>query len=462
MSLSDQIYSGRSDALRRRARVSRAVGAFSGKWVILGVTILLMVFIGTNLPGLVLGEGGPVGPLKLAILGPMLLFIAQFHRYLFRGIFSAPELTALMLLAIVSAGWSLDAAHTVERLFPLIVTTALAMTLGSMLSVRGLIYFLATIGMVMMLASLASVIVFPSARGIPPWEGTWRGIFNHKNGLGSHSMISLLLCLSAALLSKGWLRVVFGAASLIAFVMLVASESRTAQIIGMVGLFALTVGFAYPRNLALWVTGTLTFAFMVVFGSYVMISTGLADPIFEALDRRATLSGRIPLWQLVWPQVLDRFWLGYGYVSFWDPDARRVVEIARDPTLRFTPFYSHNGLIETLLNVGFVGVLLFLAALVRGFASIFAMLRTTPRNLYVIPLTLVLVGFLLQNVTESSILSRSHLVWMSYIAVLTKMGVVGRTLRRDAALARIAKRRAMLGRFGQAEAPPSPIRGTGG
>ena len=48
------------------------------------------------------------------------------------------------------------------------------------------------------------------------------------------------------------------------------------------------------------------------------------------------------------------------------------------------------------------------------------------------------------------------------LAVLTKMGVVGRTLRRDAALARIAKRRAMLGRFGQAEAPPSPIRGTGG
>ncbi|MEM9232253.1 MAG: O-antigen ligase family protein [Pseudomonadota bacterium] len=448
MSLVDQTYSDRGDASRRRARVNQAVGALSGKWVVLGITIILMVSIGTNLPGLVLGEGGPVGPLKLAILGPMLLFIAQYHRYFFRGLFSAPELTALMLLALVSAGWSLDTAETIERLFPLLVTTALAMTLGGLLSVRALILFLATMCLFMMLACVVAIGIFPSARGIPPWEGTWRGIFNHKNGLGSHSMISFLLCFSAMMLTKGRLRPVFGAGAFIALVMLVASESRTAQIIGLIGILALTAGFSYPRNLAIWVTGTILFAFSVVFGSYVMIASGLADPIFEALERRATLSGRIPLWQLVWPQVLDRFWLGYGYVSFWDPDARRVVEIARDPTLRFTPYYSHNGLIETLLNVGFVGVVLFVGALVRGIAGVYAILRTTPRATFVIPLTLVMIAFLLQNVTESSILSRSHVVWMSFIAVLTKMGVVGRTLRREAALERIRRRRQTLGQFG--------------
>ncbi|MEM9793311.1 MAG: hypothetical protein AAF848_10240, partial [Pseudomonadota bacterium] len=114
----------------------------------------------------------------------------------------------------------------------------------------------------------------------------------------------------------------------------------------------------------------------------------------------------------------------------------------------FTPYYSHNGLIETLLNVGFVGVVLFVGALVRGIAGVYAILRTTPRATFVIPLTLVMIAFLLQNVTESSILSRSHVVWMSFIAVLTKMGVVGRTLRREAALERIRRRRQTLGQFG--------------
>lgn len=411
-----------------------------GETTVLALCILLFIVVATDVLQRLLGAGGALGPIKLLLLVPMLLVAFQYHRHFFAGVFAAPELSLLLALCVLSATWSLDTFNTVERSLPLIATTVFSMTIGSMLSLRGLVLFLGTLCLVMILTNFAAIATLADARGAPPWENTWRGVHNHKNGLGGAAMISVMLMASTAMVTKGRLQLIFGVGAVLSLVLLVASESRTSQILTILALVSMTIAFSFRRYLTLWTILVVLLAVSFVLVSYVMLATGLSDPIFELLERKTTLSGRIPLWQLVWPAVLDRPWLGYGYVSFWDPEARRVVEIARDPTLRFTPFYSHNGLIETLLNVGVVGVLLFVGAVIRIFASIVSTLQRTPGNILIVPFVVYTVTFLLYNVTESSILSRDNFMWMIFVMVATKLSRTGRTVRREAAFHRGLRR----------------------
>ena len=427
---------------QRRLRASTV--QLIGQVILMAVCVALIVLVATDLMQRLIGVGGLLGPLKLLILVPMLLIVAQYHRYFFRGVFAAPELSLLLGLALVSVSWSLDKANTMERLLPLLATSAFSMTIGAMLSLRGLVIFLASLSLAIAVLNFASIATLAEARGAPPWENTWRGIHNHKNGMGATVMVGTMISFAAAIVTNNWVRMFFVMGALLSFVLLVASESRTSQIITIIGIMTMVIAFSYPKQLALWSASVFLIAVGIVFGSYVMLATGAADPIFDALERKATLSGRIPLWQLVWPSVLDKFWLGYGYVSFWDPEARRVVEIARDPTLRFTPYYSHNGLIETLLNVGFAGTVLVIGVIFRLVASVFLLLRAVPGTVLVVPIVVYTVAFMLHNVTESSILSRDNLLWMIFVMMATKMCTAGRALRLDAAEQR-RQRRASLG-----------------
>ncbi len=434
-------------------RPNRNTVKIIGETTVLALCIILFIVVATDVLQRLLGAGGALGPIKLLSLVPMLLVAFQYQRHFFAGVFAAPELSLLLALSVLSASWSLDTFNTIERSLPLVATTVFSMTIGSMLSLRGLVIFLGTLCLAMILTNFAAIATLADARGAPPWENTWRGVHNHKNGLGGAAMIGVMLMASAAAATQGRLRLVFGIGVVLSLILLVASESRTSQIITILAVISMTIAFSFRRYLTLWTILVVLLAVSFVLVSYVMLATGLSDPIFELLERKTTLSGRIPLWQLVWPSVLDRPWLGYGYVSFWDPEARRVVEIARDPTLRFTPFYSHNGLIETLLNVGVVGVLLFVGVVIRIFASVVSTLQRTPGNILIVPFVVYAVTFLLYNVTESSILSRDNFMWMIFVMVATKLSRAGRAVRREAAFHRGQRR-------GEIRAPNSELWGS--
>ncbi|MEM8789492.1 MAG: O-antigen ligase family protein [Pseudomonadota bacterium] len=413
--------------------------------VFLGGTLIL---VGTDLFQITFGPAGLGAALRLLALAPVLFLLALYNRHVIRGAFAAPELAVLLALTVLSALWSFLPFYTAERLIPLIVTTCAGLMLGSMLSSRGLMVFLGLVFAATVLANIAAIGVLPSARGTPPWDNTWRGIYNHKNGLGGAMTVGVIMCLSLAVTSRGVLRAVSGAGVFLCLALLVASESRSAQLVFLFSITLLLIGLFYRRFLNVWVAGSLSLAVLVVVLGFSILATGVLDPVLEAFDRRPTLSGRIPLWILVWPDVQERFWFGYGYMSFWDPEARRVIEIARDPTLWHTPYYSHNGLIETLLNVGAVGMLLVLMTLFRTFAGIFIILRRDPLHFAIVPMTAFLVAFALMNVTESLLLSRNNMLWIIFVAIAAKIGIAARAVRKAEAADRHRLRSHRLGQYG--------------
>lgn len=393
---------------------------------VVALAAVLVFLICSDAFKIVLGSGFPEGPVKFALSAVMLIFALVNVRFLLRSAFGAPELALLLMLTLVSVLWSLDPELTLKRTFQLYATSALAMVLASMLSMRSLMIALAVFAGLMMVASIVAIGLLDSARGSESWPDTWRGVFNHKNGLGAASAFSLILLSAAISLSKGWPRRVFVVLAILSVVLLVASESRTSQAIAGFSVASILIATMARNHMRIWMLGFLS-VFVVGFSlALILLFSGIADPWFEAVGRRATLSNRIPLWEIVWPEAMERIWTGYGYDAYWDPESNRVTRIAQIPFLGFTPYYSHNGLIELLLNVGILGPPLVVVALLRAMTGSFLALRVRGLRIAGASALVALVAFFLFNFTESTLLNRDSFVWFVFVAVSTKLSLLVR------------------------------------
>ncbi len=93
-------------------------------------------------------------------------------------------------------------------------------------------------------------------------------------------------------------------------------------------------------------------------GTYVYYSAGVLGWLVPYLTRgstkaAATLTGRVPLWQVLIEEVGQRPWLGAGFAAFWgSPNSFRVEQL--------TAPSAHNGYLEELLNTGVVGLAILL------------------------------------------------------------------------------------------------------
>lgn len=83
----------------------------------------------------------------------------------------------------------------------------------------------------------------------------------------------------------------------------------------------------------------------------------------EALDRAPTLTGRTDFWKLAAGFFNERPLLGYGYHSFFDQTPfSQVWALRATEEYFFTPNF-HNTVLDTMIGLGFVGVVGYLAIL---------------------------------------------------------------------------------------------------
>lgn len=395
----------------------------------IGFASLLIFLVGSNFYHIFLGQGGLSGKLAWATLLPMMAITVLYFGPFLRAAVAVPEISILVTLALLSATWSYAPSTTVERAIPLIVTSAFAMTLAGVLSLRSLILLFAVVAAFAMFGSMIAIATIPGARGIPPWENTWNGVFNHKNALGEASVLAVIFSASAVSITKGRARAFFIATFLMALFLLAASESRSSQLIIFITSSAFFARFVIKQFTLVWAIFLLMFLGGFIGTIWFLMNTGTLDPVFTAVERKPTLSGRIPLWSLLLPYISDEFWFGYGYRGFWEDSSYRVQKITNDLKSSYTPFYSHSGLLETWLHLGIVGVLLTIAAFVRTFRASFAGLAQLVDQKLIVAAFLVIVAYVLSNIAESNIISRASLSWMSFVAVSTKLCLVARAIR---------------------------------
>jgi len=82
----------------------------------------------------------------------------------------------------------------------------------------------------------------------------------------------------------------------------------------------------------------------------------------ELLGKSSDLSGRTDIWQFAATMIERNPWLGYGYKVFWLGENAPAAPFWK-ASRNFVP-HAHDGYLETTLDVGLIGLSLYLAAAV--------------------------------------------------------------------------------------------------
>ena len=79
-------------------------------------------------------------------------------------------------------------------------------------------------------------------------------------------------------------------------------------------------------------------------------------------EQHESLSGRIPIWEFGWRDALKRPISGYGFNSYWTDERLQDAHIELEWALPDV----HNAYLETLLSIGWIGLLLVLGCAFPG------------------------------------------------------------------------------------------------
>jgi O-antigen ligase len=154
-------------------------------------------------------------------------------------------------------------------------------------------------------------------------------------------------------------------------------------------------------------------------GLYFFLSTN-AGALFSSIGKDATLTGRTDLWPLVIDMIWKQPWLGYGFGGFWqglNGESAYIWYAAGWPAT-----HPHNGFLAICLDLGLVGLLIFILGYLRGFIKAVALVRFSNTAEAVWPI-LYLTYIVLTNLTESTLIGSNQITWVLYIAVTLSLQV---------------------------------------
>jgi O-antigen ligase len=285
-----------------------------------------------------------------------------------------PWLPAFALLAIVSAAWSIDPMLTVRRDIRLITMLLVALVLVLVAwhprRVQALLRNLLT-------CMLAGSVVFALAaphlaihqETSPELLGAWRGLSNHKNTFGALSCITTLLWLHAGLARESrWPRALAG--WVLAATCLLLSRSATSLIAVTLGTLVLLLLLCAPRNLRPF-TGLAVasiFLFLLLYSlALLQLIPGLRvllAPITALTEVDTSFTGRRYIWNIISEHVARSPIVGTGYGAYWagpTPDSPSYEFVMRMGS--FYPGSAHNGYLEVINDLGWVGLICLLCYL---------------------------------------------------------------------------------------------------
>jgi exopolysaccharide production protein ExoQ len=319
-------------------------------------------------------------------------------------------LPLMLALPFLSVAWSISPSVSLRRAVGLLFTVLLAYVLAMRFTPRQLLLLVfATFGTCIVL----SIAIFAVAPGLArmPMDGEMRGIFISKNSLGWYSSVMILV--ATAVLLDGTLGLRRTAFILLAAggVCLVMSGSMTATIatVSAYCLFGFYSALQRSRGIGR----------IVLILSFLQIAVGLLIslheflvPFLEALGKDATLTGRVPLWELVDRQIDNNLLSGFGYQAFWTDSNPAAWSIWSE--IQWMAPHAHNGYRDTMLSFGLIGMIPFVLLLLRALHE-GAVLQCRDAQYGWLWLNVFVVMVLVMNLTESIFLVQNDAIFILFI-----------------------------------------------
>jgi exopolysaccharide production protein ExoQ len=356
------------------------------------------------------------GGIYLAIAGFLVIRIPRVWRIFM----SQKLLIGLLVLGVISVTWSYHPEITARRGTAAIGTSLVGLYLASRYSSGDELRLLAWALSLAALLSLSTAILLP-AYGIDS-EGqatAWRGIFRTKQGLGKHMLLATIVLFFVARRATRWKGVIWGAMLLTAL-LTILSTSKTPIVVAM-ALAAMWPLASLGIARSPLVLAALT-AVIAVLATAAVVVFAEREAVVAALGKDLTLTGRTYIWLAALESGRDHSWIGHGLGGFWTGWSGPSATVWRQ--VGWEAPHSHNGFIDLWLELGIIGLTLFVVIFFRFAHQAMQYFRRSTKAGSGWPM--VFAGyFFLFNIPGSSILEANGILWVIFSALVFRVSAGG-------------------------------------
>jgi len=331
-------------------------------------------FVGADVAGAAAGDQDQATVIKAQNIAVYILSAAcmlPFIKPVWRRLRQNSLIFSVLVWAMLSAAWSDMPSTSAINSLRMAINLALVVYLFERYSSNDIQRLFMLVGCVAAAGTIFLVFAFPQyglqSRGVYAL-GAWEGIFGQKNLCGLEMLILLLPAffvkltgITARILRGGYIAIVVG--------IIVMTRSAGAWIVSalclaFVALLKLTARMARKDAaiVVLVAAGAAVAVGLIVLANY--------NTIMYALGKDPTMTGRTVLWAGLVNVAMKHPLLGYGYMAFWQGlsgPSRYVALELNWPGLAG----SESGILELWLELGIVGVLLYLAVFVVAVKNAF-------------------------------------------------------------------------------------------
>lgn len=254
--------------------------------------------------------------------------------------------------------------------------------------------------------------------------GAWKGIYGYKNILGS---MMIMGASAFALMPQGLVHssLQWGGFGF-CILLILLSTSKTSLILsvflGAMLMFYRSYRWQGKISVVFW-----DLAMLISAGAVSFLFTYWAE-IITALGRDPTLTGRTPMWTVALIRLTERPLFGYGRGMFWRPIHKYAKEAGDAVATGFIPPHGHNGFLDMALDIGLVGLGIFIICYFTAYIRALKLAYAT-KNLYNLYPLAFLIFLFINNITESFLLYKSNIYWMLFIAFTVKLAVIEEELK---------------------------------
>jgi exopolysaccharide production protein ExoQ len=286
-------------------------------------------------------------------------------------IFREKVFTFFIIWAFLSIIWSDYTFVSFKRWFQFFTAYTVALTIMAhvdfseilLSKIRYLFY-------AYLLISIISIMIIPGAKD---FYGIWRGIAPSKNHLGQAALLSALIVFYTVWTGRGIKRIVAFLFFLLALVLLIGSQSMTSQSTFLFIFFLGCVFYLdqYFKKLSLGRIFSIIIIFSgtALFLALIFLAPDLLASLVGSAGKDLTFTGRTELWRDILYETSNHWVLGAGYQGFWvvkNPSLLALYEI-----YVWLPNQAHNGYLDTLNELGIIGLTLFLLIIFNYFRGMF-------------------------------------------------------------------------------------------
>ncbi|WP_214807095.1 O-antigen ligase [Exiguobacterium sp. s102] len=315
-------------------------------------------------------------------------------------------LIIFLLYVTLSVLWT-PGYSNISRIFSLLVNFSVALFIIKRFTVLELLKFLRVFFLFILISSYVTVILFPDI-GIESGvhSGSWNGVFGQKNRAGIVLVYSLITTI-VLMISETKIKKIDIGSFFLTIIFIINTNSSTAIMICLLSIFISFSYYMFTKCNKLVRIVFLIFASVILISTYFFISY-ISPAIKEFTGKDLTLTGRTFIWNYLLNENKGvSVLIGNGYGYYWSNFNESLYRFYN--AIGFVTTTAHNGFIDIILDLGYVGLFLFIILLIISLVGYIYNFTSYNLKVYTLWPILILICMIPYNFSESLFISYNSL-----------------------------------------------------